>query len=580
MRVGCYLLDGFCAEKNLVIEFNGCYFHGHPDNICKLTAVKEGLKHEEQAEKYRKTLEREEYLKRFYKVKTMWYCEYLELCKEDKLLHEMSESRFPPFYAKHKSKVSEETILQAVYKNEFFGYLEVDIGVPKVWPKHFKQELSPYDYFSELSPIFCTTEVKFKDIGEEMQTYILDNNISTAPRICLVGGMRAKKILLHSSLVNWYIHHGMAVTQIYSVIEYAPSKCFKQFTDTIIKERRNAQLKKSNELRASYFKILGNSGFGSLLMNLLKHRKIRYVKGKLRTALHINNPLFQKLSVVSEKSDIYEVEMRKRKIVMNTPIQLGNTVLQYGKLRMLQFYYDFLIIFFERNSFQLLEMDTDSFYLAFNRKCIDDCVKPEKKELYMKLIYGTCKNLPLDPSIHKLFFLPRKCCKTHYNSDSSTPGIFKIEYESKEMVSLSSKCYIGSTYNVDYHTFPISIKQKRASKLIRKSLGFTPRKITSAYIRHKSCLLGYVNHKFKMSAKGLSKRSIVDPIYKFRSVLKTKRSEGGVNKGFILRKNKMVTYNQRRLGLTYLYVKRKVCADGVSTLPLDIVMEPRRRPLI
>ena len=32
----------------------------------------------------------------------------------------------------------------------------------------------------------------------------------------------------------------------------------------------------------------------------------------------------------------------------------------------------------------------------------------------------------------------------------------------------------------------------------------------------------------------------------------------------------IVTYKQRKRGLNYQYIKRKICEDGVSTLPLDI----------
>ncbi len=42
------------------------------------------------------------------------------------------------------------------------------------------------------------------------------------------------------------------------------------------------------------------------------------------------------------------------------------------------------------------------------------------------------------------------------------------------------------------------------------------------------------------------------------------------NKGFRVINNEMVTYIQQKKGLSYIYDKRKVLADGVSTMPLDI----------
>ena len=54
------------------------------------------------------------------------------------------------------------------------------------------------------------------------------------------------------------------------------------------------------------------------------------------------------------------------------------------------------------------------------------------------------------------------------------------------------------------------------------------------------------------------------------SVLETKRPRGGLNRGFRTMDHKVITYEQSRDALPYLYIKRKVGPDGVSTTPLDI----------
>lgn len=42
------------------------------------------------------------------------------------------------------------------------------------------------------------------------------------------------------------------------------------------------------------------------------------------------------------------------------------------------------------------------------------------------------------------------------------------------------------------------------------------------------------------------------------------------NRGFVFKNNTMTTYVMKREGLKYLYTKRKVLADGLSTTYLDI----------
>ena len=43
-------------------------------------------------------------------------------------------------------------------------------------------------------------------------------------------------------------------------------------------------------------------------------------------------------------------------------------------------FWEFLNIHLDNEKYQLMEMDTDSLYVAFAEDSIDDCVKPEMRE--------------------------------------------------------------------------------------------------------------------------------------------------------------------------------------------------------
>ena len=60
----------------------------------------------------------------------------------------------------------------------------------------------------------------------------------------------------------------------------------------------------------------------------------------------------------------------------------GIVVYQLAKLRMLEFYYDFLDEYFSRQDFELCYMDTDSFYLAMSGDSLDDIVRPGMRQEY------------------------------------------------------------------------------------------------------------------------------------------------------------------------------------------------------
>jgi hypothetical protein len=56
--------------------------------------------------------------------------------------------------------------------------------------------MTPYEYFEEMSPLFCTIDVPFELIGEHMQEHVRRFELSEKPRRLLVGGMRARQMLL------------------------------------------------------------------------------------------------------------------------------------------------------------------------------------------------------------------------------------------------------------------------------------------------------------------------------------------------------------------------------------------------
>lgn len=194
---------------------------------------------------------------------------------------------------------------------------------------------------------------------------------------------------------------------------------------------------------------------------------------------------------------------------MNLPIVIGLATYSNSKLAMLQFAYDCLGKFLDKSKYMWMESDTDSCYIAMESVNwdINDLVKPEMKDEFDK----ECHKWFADPAIP---FTLRK------------PGLFKVEAKGTHMACLAAKTYL---------------------------------------------LFNDHDDKTKKSHKGLSHRLNKLTFDDFHAVLKSKQSSGGRNKGFRVRPDgKIWTYEQSKSGLPYLYIKRKVLEDGVSTKPLDI----------
>ena len=117
----------------------------------------------------------------------------------------------------------------------------------------------------------------------------------------------------------------------------------------------------------------------------------------LKGSRKVNTLLFRKLDHITE--DTYEVESCKKTIKLtklNLPNQIGFFVYRYVKLRMLQFYFDFLDKYLDRSDFQMCEMDTDSAYIAISGESVERLVKPELK------ISVTGFRVPIRPSIKRM----------------------------------------------------------------------------------------------------------------------------------------------------------------------------------
>ena len=172
---------------------------------------------------------------------------------------------------------------------------------------------------------------------------------------------------------------------------------------------------------------------------------------------------------------------------------------------MLEFYYDFLDKFCDRRDFELIQMDTDSFYMALSANDFDDIIKPEMKELYKE----EKKNWLVTDEYSK-----------------RVPGLFKAEFQGKRMIALTSKCYFADSGAGASHNGGEGVKKFSCK-------GVSRRQNKMNWERYKNALFGSLD--------------------KARNI------------GFRKRDNHIVTYEQSKLGLSAYYDKRIVHEDGIHT---------------
>ena len=215
-------------------------------------------------------------------------------------------------------------------------------------------------------------------------------------------------MLIATPLLKWYPEHGIVVTKIYQVVEFMSHRCFRDFVREVSDNRRLGDAHPDKVIIGDTSKLHGNSSYGGTIIDQEKFQSITYVQGEGNAALEANKPQFEKLSTLLDEDAYFEVEKSKEKLDLNFPIQIGYFILQYAKLRMLQFYYNFLDVYVDVADFAYCEMDTDSAYMALSGLDMATVVKPHMRETYQRALTGCCHD-GVDPE-----WFPRSCCPKHF----------------------------------------------------------------------------------------------------------------------------------------------------------------------
>ena len=325
---------------------------------------------------------------------------------------------------KLNEKIDKTRLLNGVARGKFTGALEVDIEVPE----------SHYSYFEEFSPLFVTAEIKVEDLSNEQRESLPEKHGAWA------GGEQSALCTVHCT-----------------------------------QKRREATLA-GNVSEAALHKLIGNSAYGYTLLNKEKYVRIAYADVKNLVAHHHRKGTFLRSRMLTPR--LAEVDHERSKVSHDIPTQLGYTILQGGKQRMLEFHYDCLDFFLDREDFQLVEIDTDSQYLALSQPIdkhkmdrndlsyhpLMSMVKPELLARFKFMLYGYCYD-DWEPN-DRVHFFPRQCCESHNKLDQKRPGLFKTEVWGTEITCACSKTYSVITADSD-PTHPTGFKEKISSKGIQ-----------------------------------------------------------------------------------------------------------------
>ena len=159
------------------------------------------------------------------------------------------------------------------------------------------------------------------------------------------------KYVLHYRNLQLHLSLGIKLTKIHKTLQFKQSDWMKKYIDFNTEKRKNA----TNDFEKDFFKLMINSIYGKTMEDLRKRINVRLVSNKkdflknTRKPTYVTHKLFDK-----DFAAIHEI---KPVLMLNKPIYVGFTVLDFSKWMMYDFHYNFI-----KNNFdaELLFTDTDS----------------------------------------------------------------------------------------------------------------------------------------------------------------------------------------------------------------------------
>ena len=397
-------------------------------------------------------------------------------------------------------------LIPRMYAKRWFGFAEVDIKGPRdLWEK-----------FEEFPPIFINQSVGAEGIPHHMKDYLAKSGrVATPDQKKLLGVLKAQKVLLYAPILKWYHEHGLKIMAVHRTINCMLRKTFSWFVQEVANMRRKGDVEADKALLAEVYKLLGNSAYGKFIEAVERQTKVLYTKDVDVVDKHLCSVWFEDLK---EIGDAYKIKSHKNKVTIKRPFQVGIVVYQLAKLRMLQFYYDFLDHYLDRRDYELIQMDTGSMYFALSYDTLEEAVKAE---------------------LLKEFEREKKKWLSWDKWSSREPGLFKLESEGTRAIALCSKCYFVEDKRSDKEAKMSSKGMSKAQNLpVSRSKKMSKAQNELIWKRYELALDGY--------------------------------KDMATNRGFRMKDGAMYTCEQHKLGLSAYYDKHWVLEDGIHTEPIEV----------
>jgi len=188
----------------------------------------------------------------------------------------------------------------------------------------------------------------------------------------LLSHCNKEHYVLHGKLLQFYLKHGMVLKRIHRVLTFYQANIFKEFIEYNSLQRKNA----TDDFKKSLYKLQNNSLFGKSIEDKSRRIDIRLITNKEELLKLSYRPEYLGHKIFSK--NLVAVSLAVKECLLNTPIAVGQSVLDLSKLVMYQWRYE-KFPWLEKElscKFEVLGGDTDSLFMTVKGVSLYDTLIP------------------------------------------------------------------------------------------------------------------------------------------------------------------------------------------------------------